>query len=146
MQTRATKSLVTAATSVVLGSMIGPSSQAGEAVDLAAASKQFLNSCGVCHTVEPNAEIRQGPNLRTVYGRKAGALAEFATYSDALKAAGGKGLVWSDEALDKWIDNSAAFIPGAMMPYAQPDAAKRQLVIAYLKSLGAAGGSDPPKP
>lgn len=143
---RGAKTLLKAAASAVLALTFGSAAQADDAVDLAAASKQFLNSCGVCHTVEPNAEIRQGPNLRTVYGRKAGTLAEFATYSDALKAAGGKGLVWSDEALDKWIDNSAAFIPGAMMPYAQPDAAKRQLVIAYLKSLGAVGGSDAAKP
>ena len=109
--------------------------RAEDAVDLAAAQKQFMNSCGVCHTVEPNAAIRQGPNLRSVVGRKAGTLAEFPTYSDALKKAGDGGLVWNEEALDKWITNAGAFIPGVMMPYAQADAGKRQLVIAYLKSL-----------
>jgi cytochrome c len=116
---------------------------ADETIDLAAASKQFLNSCGVCHTVEPKAEIRQGPNLATVYGRKAGTLSEFPTYSAALKKAGEGGLVWNDETLDKWITSAIDFVPGAMMPYAQPDPAKRKLVIAYLKSL--TGGGAPAK-
>ena len=62
--------------------------QADDAVDPAAAAKQFLNSCGTCHTVEDGAPIRQGPNLKTVLGRKAGTLAEFPAYSDAIKAAG----------------------------------------------------------
>jgi len=109
--------------------------RAEETVDLAAAQKQFMNSCGVCHTIEPKAEIRQGPNLHDVIGRKAGMLGEFPAYSDALKKAGAGGLVWNEETLDKWIAGAAEFIPGTMMPYSQADAAKRKLIIAYLKSL-----------
>jgi cytochrome c len=108
---------------------------AEDAVDLAAAQRQFMNSCGVCHTVEPKAEIRQGPNLRSVVGRTAGTLGEFPTYSDALKKAGAGGLVWNEETLEKWIAGAADFIPGTMMPYSQPDAGKRKLIITYLKSL-----------
>ena len=120
--------------------------RADDAVDLTVASKQFLNSCGVCHTVEPIAEIRQGPNLATVFGRKAGTLAEFTTYSDALKKAGAGGLTWTEESLDKWITSATDFVPGAMMPYAQPDPDKRKLVIAYLKSLSAGGSAPAAKP
>ena len=122
----------------------GPA-RADDAADLAAASKQFLNSCGVCHTVDPKAEIRQGPNLATVYGRKAATLAEFPAYSDALKKAGAGGLVWNDETLDKWITSATDFVPGAMMPYAQPDAEKRKLVIAFLKSVNSGGSVAPAK-
>jgi cytochrome c len=113
-----------------------------DTVDLAAASKQFTNSCGVCHTVDPGAEIRQGPNLRTAFGRKAGTLSEFPAFSEALKKAGAGGLTWSDETLDKWIAGAAEFVPGANMMYAQPDAEKRKLVIAYLKSLASAGATE----
>jgi cytochrome c len=119
---------------LALGAGLGAAS-ADEAVDLATASKQFLNSCGVCHTVEPSAEIRQGPNLRTVFGRQAGTLDEFPTFSDALKKAGAEGVVWNDETLDKWITNAGAYIAGTMMPYQQPDPAKRKLIIAYLRHL-----------
>lgn len=120
------------------------SAKAEDGVDLAAASKQFMNSCGVCHTVEPAAEIRQGPNLGTAFGRAAGTLAEFPSYTDAMKKAGAGGLIWSEESLDKWITNAAEFIPGSSMPYSQPDAAKRKLIVAYLKSL-AEGAAVPEK-
>lgn len=120
------------------------SAHAEDAVDIAAASKQFLNSCGVCHSVEPNAEIRQGPNLLTAFGRTAGTLAEFPTFSDAVKKAGAGGLIWNEESLDKWITNAAEFIPGSAMPYSQPDAAKRKLIVTYLKSL-AGGAASPDK-
>ena len=121
------------------------SAQAADGVDLAAAARQFLNSCGVCHTVEPGAEIRLGPNLRTAFGRTAGTLAEFPAYSDTLKKAGAGGMVWDEEKLDKWIEGAATYLPGTNMMYAQPDPDKRKLVIAYLKSLSG-GGAAPAKP
>lgn len=87
--------------------------------------------------MESGAELRQGPNLGTVFGRTAGTLAEYTLYSDALKKAGAGGLVWNEETLDKWIAGATDYIPGVNMPYTQPDAAKRQLVITYLKGLAA---------
>ncbi len=129
---------------VLLSSMTAFGSvRAEETVDLAAAAQQFLNSCGVCHTVEPKAEIRQGPNLATAFGRTAGTLAEFPPFTDAMKKAGAGGLVWNEETLDKWIANAAEFVPGSSMPYSQPDAAKRKLIVAYLKSLS--GGAAAPE-
>jgi cytochrome c len=102
--------------------------------DLAAAETQFHKSCGTCHTAEANAPPRQGPNLRGVVGRKAGTLSGFA-YSDALKAAGRSGLVWTPDAIDKWITDAGKFIPGVNMMYRQADPAKRHLVIKYLESV-----------
>ena len=97
---------------------------------------QFIKSCGVCHTVEHNAEIRQGPNLGSVVGRPAGSLAEFPSYSEALKKAGGGGLVWNEETLEKWIADAAGFVPESNMFYSHPDPDKRKLSIGYLKSAG----------
>lgn len=98
---------------------------------------QFLRSCGTCHAVEHGAELRQGPNLGTVFGRTAGSLAEFAQYSDALKKAGAGGLVWNEETIDKWITSPDDFVPGGNMFYTQADPEKRKLVIGYLKGLSA---------
>jgi cytochrome c len=95
---------------------------------------QFLTSCGTCHSTDPDAPPRQGPNLFGVYGRKAGTLDGF-QYSDALKSAD---WTWDEEHLDKWIENAQAMRPGVVMPYRQADPAKRAKVIAYLKSLRAA--------
>jgi cytochrome c len=98
---------------------------------------QFLKSCGVCHTVEKGAEIRQGPNLGDVFGRKAGTVAEFPTYSEALKKAGADGLVWTEDHLDKWMAGAPNYVPGSNMFYSQPDPDKRKLIIDYLKRIAA---------
>jgi len=96
-----------------------------------AGEKQFLTSCGVCHTVEPGAPNRQGPNLRTVYGRKVASLENF-KYSEALK----KGdWTWTEATLDPWLENSQEAHPGTVMNYRQANPEKRKLVIEYLKSI-----------
>jgi len=109
--------------------------QAQSSLDLSKAAKQFKRSCGTCHAVEPGATQRQGPNLATVVGRTAGSLSEFQKYSDALKAAGVGGLVWTPETLDPWIMNAGKYVPKTNMSSRQRSAEKRALVIAYLKSL-----------
>jgi len=93
---------------------------------------QFLASCGTCHSVEPGAEPRQGPNLNGIFGRKAGSVDGF-KYSDALKTAD---WIWDEAHLDSWIENAQAMRPGVFMPYRQADPAKRAEVIAFLKSFG----------
>ncbi len=105
------------------------------APDLTKAEQQFKRSCGVCHAVDNGTAQRQGPNLATVIGRKAGSLPGYTKYSDALKAAGTDGLVWTAETLDPWLTNASKYIPKTNMPYRQRNADKRALVIAYLKSL-----------
>jgi cytochrome c len=92
----------------------------------------FKRACGVCHTVEPNAHARQGPNLSGIYGRASGQVAGF-KYSEAL--AGAK-LTWDDATLDRWLTNPAAMVPGTIMAYRQRDQEKRAEIIAYLKSVG----------
>jgi cytochrome c len=73
-----------------------------------------------------------GPNLRGVVGRIAGTAPGF-EYSDAFLARL-KGMPWSVEALDVWITNTQAWVPGALMIYKQPDAEIRRKIIAYLKA------------
>ena len=92
---------------------------------------QFVTSCGVCHSVEPGAAARQGPNLAGVYGRAAGTVEGF-KYSDALKAGG---WVWDEGTLEPWMENAKEAHPGTNMVYRQKDADKRRLILAYLKTL-----------
>jgi cytochrome c len=119
-----------AALLAVLSVCLCPAAQA-QTVDLAAAKKQFLTSCGTCHVAEPGGKHRQGPNLYNVVGTKAGAIADF-KFSPALAASG---LILDEATLDKWIENPKALVPGTNMSYRQRDAAKRALVIGFLKSL-----------
>ncbi|VTZ25497.1 Cytochrome c class I [Methylocella tundrae] len=103
------------------------------AEDAAAGKQQFLTSCGVCHSSDPAAGARQGPNLFGVYGRKVGSIAGF-KYSNALQSGD---WVWSEATLDPWITNSQEAHPGTFMNYRQTNPEKRKLVIEYLKSLSA---------
>jgi len=103
-----------------------------DGVDPAAAEAQFKKSCGTCHTVDPNAPPRQGPNLFGVVGRPAGSLAGF-KYSPAFLA-GKDGIVWDEANIDRWITDPQAMIPGVVMLYKQADPEKRHLVIEFLKT------------
>ncbi len=102
-----------------------------EAQDLDAARKLFVNACGTCHAVEPEAAARQGPNLRGVLGRKSASLPGF-KYSDALKSAD---WVWDEKRLDVWITNSQEALPGTTMLYRQANEDRRAAMISYLKSI-----------
>ena len=119
-----------AAMGLTVGLGIFCSASAG-AQDLEAARKLFVNACGTCHAVEPGGPARQGPNLRGVVGRASASLPDF-KYSDALK---GAGWVWDETRLDQWLTNSQEALPGTNMLYRQANPDRRQLVIAYLKSL-----------
>jgi cytochrome c len=117
---------------VVAWIAIPMSAALAESVDLGAAEAQFKKSCGTCHVAAADAGPRQGPNLFGVVGRKAGSLPGFA-YSAAFLARD-SGIVWDEGALDRWLTDPQALIPGAIMLYKQADPDKRRLVIEYLKS------------
>ena len=96
-------------------------------------AKLFMNPCGTCHTIDPAAAQRQGPNLHGVLQRKAGTLAGY-KYSAGLKAAGWQ---WTPEQLDLWLTDPKALVPDTTMSiYKQKDAEKRKLIIDYLAANG----------
>lgn len=95
------------------------------------ASKTAFGVCKTCHSTE-KGKIGIGPSLYGVVGRKAGSLPGF-TYS---KAMAGSGITWDAAALDAYIAAPQTKVPGNRMPYGGlKDAAKRQAIIAYLKTL-----------
>ncbi|MFN3586017.1 MAG: c-type cytochrome [Moraxellaceae bacterium] len=82
-----------------------------------------------CHALDRHAA---GPLHRDVYGRRAGSAPGY-RYSSALAAAT---VHWDAAALDAWLRDPAAFLPGQGMYYKVPDAAERAALIEYLRSLG----------
>ena len=90
-----------------------------------------FQSCAACHSLEPGRNMT-GPSLGELFGRKAGSLAGFLRYSDALK---GSQVIWNEQTLDAWLKDPAAFIPGNEMkvPGMKSDQARKDL-IAYLKA------------
>ncbi len=95
------------------------------------AGKRVFQRCAACHSVDPKATPRFGPNLAGIVGRKV-ASAPGHTYSPAFKK---QTFVWTEAQLDKWLRNPRALVPGTAMPFGGlSDAAERKAVIAYLKN------------
>ena len=100
-----------------------------QAADLDNGQAKFA-LCKSCHSVAKGGGNMVGPNLFDVFGRKAGAVADF-NYSDGLKASG---VVWDADKLNQWIKGPSAMIPGTKMTYlGMSDPKDRTDVVAYLK-------------
>lgn len=89
--------------------------------------------CAACHSLGPGGPDDAGPSLNGVFGRRAGALGGFA-YSDAMRAAGRRGLVWDAATLDRYLADPEAVVPGAAMSYQGGTAAERAAVISWLRN------------
>src|SRR6266852_5904286 len=105
----AQRALVGSGAAFVLIASPGSAAAAGDPLQGA----QAFRNCVACHSIDAGQNMT-GPTLASVLGRKAGGLASFHRYSDALKRSG---IVWSEQTLDAWIANPAAFIPGNDMRF-----------------------------
>jgi cytochrome c len=93
---------------------------------------QVAKQCQICHNLQEGLGPKVGPDLYGVVGRPVASLAGF-HYSDALKALGG---TWTFEALNKWLDDPRADVPGTAMTFAGLKNEKQRAdVIAYLNTL-----------
>jgi cytochrome c len=103
---------------------------AGAAGDAARGANAF-RACIACHSLEPGVH-RTGPSLAAVWGQKAGSLENFARYSGALK---GSGMVWNEQALDRWLRDPQAAVPGNYMIFRGIDDERtRADLIAFLRA------------
>ena len=93
---------------------------------------QVAKQCQICHNVEEGKGPKIGPDLYGVVDRPVASQPGF-SYSAALKAKGGK---WTFAALNKWITNPRADVPGTSMTFAGLSRDKQRAdVIAYLVTL-----------
>jgi len=116
---------------IVAGVSLACAFQANAAGDPKRGAADF-RACSACHSVEPGLHL-SGPSLARVWGRKAGAVEGFLRYSNALKKSG---LVWTEQTLDKWLENPDRLIPGNEMAFPGIKEKKaRQDIMAYLKAV-----------
>jgi len=109
---------------------------------LATASPQAGEStakvCLTCHNMAKGQGAKVGPDLYGVVGRPIASVPGF-NYSAPLKALGGN---WTFDALNKWLDNPRADVPGTLMTFGGVSSEKQRAdIIAYLNS-----NSDSPLP
>jgi cytochrome c oxidase assembly protein subunit 11 len=86
----------------------------------------FNQQCAACHALDAN---KFGPELRGVFGRRAGAAPGY-DYSPALRSAR---LNWSADNLDRWLAGPKKLVPGVKMPVRVPDPIARRDIVAYLR-------------
>ena len=87
--------------------------------------------CAACHSLRPDPD-NPAPHLSGVVGRRAGAVEGF-RYSDAMRRAGRRGLVWDAPTLERFLSDPEAVVPGTDMPFQGGGAAERAAVIDWLK-------------
>lgn len=114
-----------------VASPVAAMTPAGEEAMHKAGKVMFEHRCRSCHADDPAAKS-YGPSLIGVVGRKAAAVEGFA-YSDAMKASG---IVWTEDALRKWIANNTEVLPGTRMKHMNvTDRMEQDFLLDYLKSL-----------
>jgi cytochrome c len=96
--------------------------------------EHVFRKCLLCHVLDPAATNAIAPPLHNVIGRKAAEVTGFA-YSDIMKLAREKGLVWNAEALFYFLDRPEDFMPGTFMAFAGLEEQERKDVIAYLSQI-----------
>jgi len=75
--------------------------------------RQFQRKCSICHTLTGDSARRAGPTLKNVFGRRAGAVADY-SYSDTLQTSD---IVWSAQTIDALFDlGPDVYIAGTKMP------------------------------
>jgi cytochrome c len=95
---------------------------------------KVYHQCMICHSLDKNGI---GPSHRDVFGRRAGSVPDY-RYSVALK---GSNIVWDGTALDHWLTNPRALVPGTKMMFSVGNAQDRADVIAFLKEKATSGQS-----
>lgn len=105
--------------------------QPAAAQDAEAGAKVFRR-CMACHTTEEGGRSAAGPNLWGVIGSTSGTRETGFKYSGALTEAA---VEWTDENLQKWLENPREFIKGSRMVLKLADPQDRLDVIAYLKQV-----------
>jgi cytochrome c len=107
-----------------------PAPAMAQAVD---GKKLFASRCAVCHwdPAKPGEQVRMGPSLTGVVGRKAATHPKFTRYSKGMKAFGKP---WTEATLNTYLENPRKTVPGTNMAFAglkKPE--ERAAVVAYLK-------------
>jgi len=117
---------------LALGATLAAPARAADEDDPAyVRGRMLFNQCRACHTLNPRqASLMKGPGLTGIIGRRAGSLAGYTGYSEAMVKSG---ITWTPEAIEQYIASPATAIPGNNMAFiGLPKLEDRQAVVAYL--------------
>ena len=92
----------------------------------------MTRSCATCHGVTKDDNMKVGPSLFGVVGRKAGTAPSLLGASENLKR---YGVTWNAETLNEFLADPDAKVPGTPMSGVLADPQQRADIIAYLTTL-----------
>lgn len=128
---------------IVLFASLAVTMAAGSAYSAgdAAKGKKQYSRCKACHSVK-EGKNKIGPSMFGIVDRKAAAAKKY-KYSKGLKAAGEKGLVWSEETLMDYLAGPTKFLKKYLgvkkvsnkMKNRFKKKSLRENIIAYLKTV-----------
>lgn len=111
--------------------VLQPTTAKGEGLS---AGERAYQKCYSCHSLEGPDPRLQGPSLNGIVGRDVAAEEGF-TYSPAMRTYAEQQERWTREALDAFIADPLAVVPGNEMGFfGIEDAEERQALIEYLAS------------
>ena len=97
--------------------------------------KKVFKKCKICHSVGPGAKRKIGPPLNDIIGATAGVQKRY-KYSKAMKMAGKKGFVWTEDKLKAYLEKPRKVVPGGKMSFpGLRKEADRDDVVAFLKTF-----------
>ena len=96
-----------------------------------ARGETVYEECIGCHSMKENVI---GPRHCGVFGRKAGSVADYPSYTPVMKESG---LTWDAKTLDEFLASPLSFLSGTAMGFVGvSDAGARADLIAYLEKAG----------
>jgi cytochrome c len=93
--------------------------------------KIFESRCATCHEGSPPSTTTLGPSLAGIVGRKAGT-GKSGVHSRALAESG---IVWSRDALRRYLSDPGREVPGTIMPVRMENPKQLEDLLSYLETL-----------
>jgi cytochrome c len=117
-------------TALVATLIVGGLAASAAAAGNAARGKEVFQRCTVCHSLAAG-ENGIGPSLHGLFGRKAGTVPDY-NFSKAMR---NSGIVWNETALQKFLADPQAAVPGTKMESGAVDNPQAlDDLLAYLKA------------
>ena len=92
----------------------------------------IFRQCASCHQTGANARGGFGPQLNGLFGRRAGATADFA-YSAAMQQSG---IVWNEQNLSAFLRDPEQVVPGTKMRFwGISDERELKALLAHLRTF-----------
>ena len=118
-------------TAVAALALVLPAFAFGEEQADLARGEEMWAKCKACHTYAKDGRHIVGPRLFGMFGRRAGALADY-RYSETMK---NSTVVWDDATLDKFLEATQDYMPGSKMYGGLTNPEDRLSLIAWLKKV-----------